>query len=48
MQKNGAMQEGGEVHLLQIYHYEPTLLHWPDRENYNVSREDTFIYKRVL
>lgn len=26
MQKNGEMQEGGEVRLLQIYHYKPTLL----------------------
>ena len=45
MQKNGEMQERSVVRLLQIYHYEPTLT--PDRENYNVSREDTFIYKRV-
>lgn len=27
MQKNGEQQEGGEVRLLQIYYYEPTLLH---------------------
>ena len=26
MKKNGEMQEGDEVRLLQIYHYEPTLL----------------------
>lgn len=31
MQKNGEMQEGGEVPLLQIYHYEPTLLHLTEK-----------------
>ena len=31
MQKNGEMQEGDEVRLLQIYHYEPTLLHLTEK-----------------
>ena len=31
MQKNGEMQEGGVVRLLQIYHYEPTLLHLTEK-----------------
>ena len=37
MQKNGEMQEGGEVPLLQIYHYEPTLLHLTEKITFHVK-----------
>ena len=37
MQKNGEMQEGGEVPLLQIYHYEPTLLHLTEKITLHVK-----------
>lgn len=37
MQKNGEMQEGGEVPLLQIYHYEPTVLHLTEKITFHVK-----------